>query len=77
MPRRCPTAFRWLPKRAVTICVDEYSVNVIAKFDGRVINKGVRTVAADGMTMKIEVGAIDQGGNEVPFSLVFKRVVPT
>jgi hypothetical protein len=40
-------------------------VNVVAKFDGRVINKGVRTVAADGMTMKIEVVAIGQSGNEV------------
>jgi hypothetical protein len=56
--------------------LDEHSVNVTAKLDGRVINKGVRTVSADGTTMKIEVVAIDQSGNEVPFALVFKRAGP-
>ena len=51
--------------------LDDYSVNVIAKFNGRVINKGVRRVSADGKTMKIDVVAIDQNGTEHPLSLVF------
>ena len=37
------------------------------------INKGVRRVAPDGKTMKIEVVAIDQNGKETQFSLVFKK----
>jgi hypothetical protein len=56
--------------------LDEYSVNVIAKRDGRVINKGVRRVSPDGKTLTIDVVAIDQSGKEVPFSLVFERVGP-
>lgn len=56
--------------------VDEYAVNVIAKYDGRVINRGVRRVAADGKTMKIDVVAINQNGKETPISLVFRRVGP-
>jgi hypothetical protein len=56
--------------------LDEYSVNVIAKFNDRVINKGVRRVSLDGKTMKIEVVAIDQNGKETPFLLVFRRVGP-
>ena len=54
--------------------LDEYAVNVVAKFNDRVINKGVRRVAADGETMKIDVVAIDQNGKETPFSLVFRKV---
>jgi hypothetical protein len=54
--------------------LDDYSVNVIAKFNDRVINKGVRRVSADGKTMKIDVVAIDQNGTEHPLSLVFNRV---
>ena len=55
--------------------LDEYAVNVIAKFNDRVINKGVRRVSPDGKTMKIDVVNIDQNGKELaPLSLVFKRV---
>ena len=54
--------------------LDEYSVNVIAKFNDRVITKGVRRVSTDGKTMKIEVVNVDQNGKETAFSLVFKRV---
>jgi hypothetical protein len=56
--------------------LDEHAVNVIGKFNDRVVNKGVRRVAADGKTMKIDVVAIDQNGKETPFSLVFRRVGP-
>jgi hypothetical protein len=56
--------------------LNEYSVNVIAKFNGRVATKGVRRVSPDGKTMKIEVVNIDQNGKETPLSLVFNRVEP-
>ena len=56
--------------------LDEYSVNVVAKFNDRVINKGVRRVSPDGKTMKIAVVAIDQNGKETPLSLVFERIGP-
>lgn len=56
--------------------LNEYSVNVIAKFNGRVGTKGVRRVSPDGKTMKIEVVNIDQNGKETPLSLVFNRVGP-
>ncbi len=54
--------------------IDEYAVNVVAKYMDRVINKGVRRVAADGKTMKIDVVAVDQAGKETAFTLVFRRV---
>ena len=55
--------------------LDEYAVNVVAKFGDRVINKGVRRVAPDGKTMRIDVVGIDQNGKETtPFFLVFKKV---
>ena len=54
--------------------LDEYAVNIVAKFGDRVINKGVRRVAPDGKTMRIDVVGIDQNGKETPFFLVFKRV---
>jgi hypothetical protein len=56
--------------------MDLYSVSVIAKFNGRVVTKGVRRVSPDGKTMKIEVVNIDQNGKETPVSLVFNRVGP-
>jgi hypothetical protein len=40
--------------------LDEYAVNVVAKYGDRVINRGVRRVALDGKTMRIDVTAIDQ-----------------
>jgi hypothetical protein len=54
--------------------LDEHAVNVIAKYGDRVINKGVRRVAPDGKTMRIDVTAIDQTGKETPFFLVFNKV---
>jgi hypothetical protein len=56
--------------------LDENSVNVIAKFNGRVATKGVRRVSPDGKTMKIEVVNIDQNGKETSLALVFNRVGP-
>jgi hypothetical protein len=54
--------------------LDEHAVNVVAKFGDRVVNKGVRRVAPDGKTMRIDVKAIDQSGKETPFFLVFNKV---
>jgi len=54
--------------------VDEHAVSIVAKFGDRVVNKGVRRVAPDGKTMRIDVTAIDQNGNETPFFLVFNKV---
>jgi hypothetical protein len=54
--------------------LDEHAVNIVAKIGDRVINKGVRRVAPDGKTMRIDVTAIDQNGKETAFFLVFKKV---
>jgi len=54
--------------------LDDHAVNVVAKYGDRVVNKGVRRVAPDGKTMRIDVTAIDQNGNETPFFLVFNKV---
>lgn len=54
--------------------LDEHAVSIVAKFGDRVVNKGVRRVAPDGKTMRIDVTAIDQNGRETPFFLVFNKV---
>ena len=54
--------------------LDDHAVNVVAKYGDRIINKGVRRVAPDGKTMRIDVTAIDQNGKETPFFLVFNKV---
>jgi hypothetical protein len=54
--------------------LDDHAVNVVAKYGDRVVNKGVRRVAPDGKTMRIDVTAIDQNGKETPFFLVFNKV---
>ena len=56
--------------------VDEYAVKIVAKFNDKVVNTGVRRVAPDGKTMKVDVTALDQNGKEVSFFLVFNRVAP-
>ena len=53
--------------------IDDYSVNIIAKVGGRVNNKGVRSISADGKTMTIKVVAIAPNGQETPITLVFRR----
>ena len=53
---------------------DEHAVRIVAKYGDRVVNKSVRRVAPDGKTMRIDVTAIDQNGNETPFFLVFNKV---
>src|SRR6185295_2164297 len=50
--------------------LDEYAVNIVAKFGDKVINKGVRRVAPDGKTMRIDVVSIDRDGKETSFFLV-------
>jgi hypothetical protein len=54
--------------------IDDHAVNVIAKLNGQINNKGVRRIDADGKTMTIDVVAIDQSGKETPIKLVFNRV---
>ena len=54
--------------------LDEHAVNVVAKYGDRVINKGVRRVAPDGKTMRMDVTAIDRNGKETPFFMVFNKV---
>jgi hypothetical protein len=55
--------------------VDDSSVSIVGKFGGRVINKGVRSISADGKTMTIKVVNIAPNGQEqTPFTLVFMRV---
>ena len=54
--------------------IDEYAVNIVAKLGDRVINKGVRRVAPDGKTMRVDVVGIDRDGKETSFFLVFKRI---
>jgi hypothetical protein len=54
--------------------LDEHAVNIVAKYGDRVVNKGVRRVAPDGKTMRIDVTAIDDNGKETPFFLVFNKV---
>ena len=56
--------------------IDDSTVNIIAKAGGRVINKGVRSISADGKTMTINVVQIGPNGQETPITLVFKRVSP-
>ena len=53
--------------------LDEHAVSIVAKYGDRVVNKGVRRVAPDGKTMRIDVTAIDQNGKETPFFLVFNK----
>jgi hypothetical protein len=54
--------------------IDDHAVNVIAKVNGQILNKGVRRIDAAGKTMTIDVVLIDQSGKETPVKLVFKRV---
>jgi len=54
--------------------IDDSSVSIVAKFGGRVSNKGVRSISADGKTMTIKVVQIGPNSQETPITLVFKRV---
>ena len=54
--------------------IDDSSVSIVAKFGGRVINKGVRSISADGKTMTIKVVQIGPNSQETPITLVFTRV---
>ena len=54
--------------------IDDHAVNIIAKANGQVFNKGVRRIDADGNTMTIDVVQLDQSGKETAIKLVFKRV---
>jgi hypothetical protein len=54
--------------------LDEHAVSIVGKYGDRVVNKGVRRVAPDGKTMRIDVSAIDDNGKETPFFLVFNKV---
>jgi hypothetical protein len=53
--------------------LDEHAVNIVSKFGDRVISKGVRRVALDGKTMRMDVTAIDRNGKETPLFMVFNK----
>lgn len=54
--------------------IDDHAVNIIAKANGQILNKGVRRIDADANTMTIDVVQLDQSGKEIAIKLVFKRV---
>jgi hypothetical protein len=53
--------------------VDEYTVEAVARIDGRVTNSGTRRVSEDGSRMTLDVTAFLPDGGEIPFVLVFDR----
>jgi hypothetical protein len=53
--------------------VDEYTVQVVAKFKDQVTNTGTRTISADGKTMTLDVTAFLANGEKLPILLVFAR----
>ncbi len=53
---------------------DEHTADIIAKFNGQVVNRGTRTISADGRTMTLNVRTFPPGGEELPpFVLVFDK----
>jgi hypothetical protein len=54
--------------------IDDNSVSIVAKFGGRVSDRAVRSISADGKTMTIKNVAIGPNGQETPITLVFKRI---
>ena len=63
-----PTQFTYSEK-----VTGENSAEVIAKLDGRVVNKGTRRISQDGKTMTLKVAAVLPDGQEIPIVLVFKK----
>jgi hypothetical protein len=53
--------------------VDEYTVEAVAKWNGRVTNRGTRRISEDGVTMTLDLTAFTPNGEEIPFVLVFDR----
>ena len=53
--------------------VDEYTVEAVAKWNGRVTNRGTRRISEDGETMTLDLTAFSPDGQEIPFVLVFDR----
>lgn len=54
--------------------VDEYTVEAVAKWNGRVTNRGTRRISEDGETMMLDLTAFTPDGQEIPFVLVFDRL---
>lgn len=52
---------------------DDHTAEVIAKLDGRVVNKGTRRISEDGKTITLHVAAVLPDGQETPIVLVFKK----
>jgi hypothetical protein len=52
---------------------NEGTANVVAKFNGAVINKGTRRISKDGKTMTLNVVAVLANKEEVPIVLVFDK----
>lgn len=55
--------------------VDENTVEAIAKWNGRVTNRGTRQISDDGNRMVMNLKAVMPDGRETPFVLVFNRKV--
>lgn len=53
--------------------VNDYTVEVTGKLDGRVVNKGTRRISDDGNTMTLDFTAYAANGQETSFMLVFVR----
>jgi hypothetical protein len=53
--------------------IDDNSVSIVGKFGGRVSDKAVRSISADGKTMTIKNVSIGPNGQETSITLVFKR----
>jgi hypothetical protein len=53
--------------------IDQYSIAIVAKQNGRVVSKSVRTVSRDGKTMTEEMDYTDDGGRHVHNLLVFDK----
>jgi hypothetical protein len=49
------------------------TAEIIAKLNGRVVNKGTRRISTDGKTMTLNVAAVLPDGQEIPIVLVFKK----
>jgi hypothetical protein len=64
------TATRFTYSERIT---GDNTAEVIAKLDGRVVNKGSRRISADGRTMTLNVAAVLPDASEIPIVLVFKR----
>lgn len=53
---------------------DSSTAEIVAKRAGQVINRGTRTISADGSTMTLNVVAVLPEREEIPLELIFRKV---